>query len=197
MCICLPDTKWEKLCSRKCLFTATVQEIKTFQLLRYLFALRVMLFFFPPTCLSKKAVLQGDIILAISSRKLYVTLTYTDMFLWRRLSGSTSTTASDSAVKCCSRTQGVLCSVEGRQVLYRWEVVSSFTVTMSAGRDAIGTFNWVNLKTCRVGMCVYFDRWGIITVWSAHSCTWTKTSLPIPICGNWDLLLFLQFCSRG
>lgn len=50
-------------------------------------------FFFSPTCLGKKAVLQGDIILAISSWKLYVTLTYPDMFLWRKLSGSTSTLA--------------------------------------------------------------------------------------------------------
>ncbi len=96
--------------------------------------------FFPPTCLGKKAVLHGDIILAISSRKLYVTLTYPDMFLWRRLSGSTSTPASDSAVKCSSCTQEVLCSLDGRQVLYRSEVVSSFTVTMSAGRDASGSY---------------------------------------------------------
>lgn len=45
VCICLPDSKWEKLCCRKCLLPATVQEIKTFQLLWYLSALRAMLFF--------------------------------------------------------------------------------------------------------------------------------------------------------
>lgn len=43
---------WEKLCFRKCLFTATAQEIKTFLLLWYLFTRRVMLFF-PPTFLSR------------------------------------------------------------------------------------------------------------------------------------------------
>lgn len=159
--ICLPDSKCEKLDCRKCLLPATVQEIKTFQLLRYLSALRVMLLFFPPTCLGKKAVLQGDIILAISSWKLYVTLTYPDMFLWKKLSGSTSTLASDSTVKCYSCIREVLCSLQGRQVLYRWEVLSSFAVTICTGTDAsVCYFNWSNF-------CVYitmFDWWGIITV---------------------------------
>lgn len=150
--------------------------------------------FFPPTCLGKKAVLQGDIILAISSRKLYVTLTYPDMFLWRRLSGSTSTPASDSAVKCSSCTQGVLCSLEGRQALYWREAVSSLTVTMSAGRDA---FNWANLLCVHVCICVWLVRY--------HHSSLLILALDLKhlylvhrlMCSNWHLVCFLRFCSQG
>lgn len=117
------------------------------------------------------------------------------MFLWRRLSGSTSTPASDSAVKCSSCTQGVLC-FSGRETS-TIQMRGCFLFYTDNVWDA--TFNWVNLKTCCVCMCVYLCLIGGVSSQCSLLILELKHLYRVHrrMCGNWHFSVCLAALQPG
>lgn len=127
--------------------------------------------FSPSTCLGRKTVLQCCIILAINSRKLCVTLTYSGKLLWGE--------------DCQEVRAPWLVTVQ----LNASSVLKGFCVFWKGDRSyteeklfplAVATLNWANLKSWRVCICVYLLWQGIVTLQFTHSCTWNKKKKNIP-----------------
>lgn len=176
--ICLPDTRGEKLCCRKCLLPATVQEINLSSLVSFCSEGDALFFsssFFPSACLGKKkksvfarryhTCHQFSKIIRQSNVPWYVSMEKSGSIRVPQL-----VTVQLNAPPVFYSVFGILCSVAGRQVLRRWEVIPSTVEIVCRKRCSrvlllIG-YIWRHAVPESIFV---FNRWGIITVQPGHT----------------------------